>query len=134
MEGPDGRPVKCCGAPWAAVYATRARTMMDTYRRDGEARVYWLTLPLPRDRQRQEVARAVNAAIRVAAAPYRAQVRVLDMATIFTPGGRYRDDMPVGGDVRLVREADGIHLNEAGAEVAADEVLRAAGRDFEDLP
>ncbi len=134
MEGPDGRPVRCCGAPWAAVYATRVRTMMDTYRRDGDARVYWLTLPMPRDRRMQGVARAVNAAVRVAAAPYRSQVRVLDLSAIFTPGGRYRDDMPVGGDVRLVREADGIHLTEAGAEVAADEVLRVAARDFEDLP
>jgi hypothetical protein len=134
LPAAGGRTVKCCGAPWAALYATRVRTMMDTYRRGGRARVYWLTLPMPRDPRRQAIARVVNAAVRAAAAPYRAQVRVLDMATLFTPGGRYRDDMAVGGEERLVRQADGIHLNEAGSELAADAVLEAAGRDFGDLP
>ena len=71
--------------------------MMNTYRRGGRARVYWLTLPAPRDEDRQEIARAVNAAIEVAAQPYRAQVRVLDMDELFTPGGRYRDAMEVDG-------------------------------------
>jgi len=37
LPGPDGKPLKCCGAPWAAAYATRARTMMDTYRRASDA-------------------------------------------------------------------------------------------------
>ena len=70
---------------------------MNTYRQAGAARVYWLTLPAPRDPGRQRISRAVNAAIAVAAEPYRAQVRVLDMAAVFTPGGRYRDAMDVGG-------------------------------------
>jgi hypothetical protein len=131
MRGGDGREHRCCDAAWAAEYAYRARSMMNAYRRDGDARVYWLTLPLPRDPARQEIARAVNAAIRVAAQPYRAQVRVLDMTELFTPGGRFRDAMTVGGEQRLVREADGIHLNEAGSELAADAVLRGIGGDFE---
>ena len=41
---------------WAAAYATRARKMMRTFRQDGAARVYWLTLPMPRDQSRQEIA------------------------------------------------------------------------------
>ena len=98
----------CCGADWAAAYATRARTMMNTYRRDGDARVYWLTLPLPRDDDRQEIARVVNASVRAAAAAYRAHVRVLDMTTLFTPGGRYRDDMEVDGK-RDARPRGGRH-------------------------
>ena len=106
--------------------------MMNTYRQGGAARVYWLTLPLPRGGERQEIARAVNAAIEVAAQPYRAQVRVLDMTTLFTPGGRYRDAMDVDGRRRIVREADGIHLNQAGAELAADAVQAALRRDFGD--
>lgn len=129
----EGFPIEgeeCCSAKWAAAYAFRVRQMMNTYRRGGEARVYWLTLPLPRDERRQEIARAVNAAIRVAAAPYRAQVRVVDMTELFTPGGRYRESMEVDGEEELVREADGIHLNEAGAELAADRVLDTAGADF----
>ena len=109
---------------------TASRRMMNTYRQGGDARVYWLTLPLPRDRDCQEVARSVNAAIRVAAEPYRAQVRVLDMTALFTPGGRYRDAMEVDGRRQIVREPDGIHLNADGAELAADVVLEAVRRDF----
>jgi hypothetical protein len=97
MAGPNGRQVQCCGADWAAIYATRVRRMMNTYRQGGAVRVYWLTLPAPREQARQRIARTVNAAIAVAAEPYRAQVRVLDMSAIFTPGGRYRDAMAVAG-------------------------------------
>src|ERR1700712_5632365 len=73
MKGPDGRQVQCCGVGYAAIYANRVRQMINTYRQAGAARVYWRTLPFPRDRDRQEVARAVNAAISVAAQPWRSQ-------------------------------------------------------------
>ena len=128
-----GRRVQCCGAEWAVIYATRARRMMQSYRRTGAARVYWLTLPLPRDHARQEIARVVNAAIEVAAQPFRSHVRVLDMASVFTPGGRYRVAMSVGGRETIVRRPDGIHLNDAGASIAMDIVLARLRQDFESL-
>jgi hypothetical protein len=130
IPGPDGEPIDCCGLDWAAAYANRVRRMMNTYRQGGAARVYWLTLPIPRDGDLAAVARVVNAAIEVAAQPFRAQVRVLDMAELFTPGGRYRDAMEVNGRRRIVRDADGIHLNGAGAGLAAERVLEAVRRDF----
>jgi len=130
MPKAGGGTVDCCGADWAAEYATRARQMMDTYRQEGEARVYWLTLPLPRDDGRQDVARVVNEAIRVASQPFRVHVRVLDMTELFTPGDKYRDSMEIDGEDRIVRESDGIHLNDEGAELAADRVLDALGSDF----
>jgi hypothetical protein len=125
------RKIECCGPEWAAVYATRARRMMDTYRRGGAARVYWLTLPMPRDKRLQEIARSVNAAIEVAAQPFRSQVRVLDMVGLFTPGGRYRAAQDVGGRQTIVRRPDGIHLNDAGAGVAMGVVLARLRGDFE---
>jgi lysophospholipase L1-like esterase len=131
MPGADGEELECCGPSWAAEFAYRVRRMMNTYRQGGDARVYWLTLPLPRDPDFQEVARSVNAAIRVAAEPYRAQVRVLDMTSLFTPDG-YRDAMEIDGRRQIVRDPDGIHLNARGAELAADVVLRAVRRDFGD--
>jgi lysophospholipase L1-like esterase len=130
LPGPGGDQIDCCGPDWAAAYANRVRRMMNTYRQGGRARVYWLTLPIPRDGDLAEVARAVNAAIDVAAQPFRAQVRVLDMTSLFTPGGKYRDAMTVGGRKRIVRDSDGIHLNTTGAGVAADKVLEAIHRDF----
>ena len=130
MPGADGDELECCGPPWAAEFAYRVRRMMNTYRQGGSARVYWLTLPIPRDDDFAEVARTVNAAIEVAAQPFRAQVRELDMAGLFTPGGRYRDAMTLDGRERIVRDADGIHLNHAGAGLAAEQVLEAVRRDF----
>lgn len=125
-----GKSVECCSAQWAAIYANRARRMMETYRQDHTARVYWLLLPGPRDPDRQKISRAVNAAVAVAAQPYRAQVRVLDLSALFTPGGKYRDAMPVDGRDQIVRESDGVHLNQLGAEVAARPVLDALRQDF----
>ncbi len=133
MPGAGGRLVQCCGAQWAALYATRARRMMDTYRRKGAARVYWLTLPMPRDPARQKIARSVNAAILVAAQPFRSQVRVLDMSALFTPRGRYRAAMAVAGRNTIVRRPDGIHLNDAGARVAAGTVIGRLRSDFDSL-
>lgn len=126
----DGRQVACCGPRWAAAYATRARTVMNTFRQAGAARVYWLLLPAPREAARQKVATAVNLADAVAAQPYRAQVRLLDMSRVFTPGGHYRDAMDVGGEQELVRQSDGIHLNQTGASIAADHVLGALRGDY----
>jgi hypothetical protein len=128
--GPGGRDVQCCGTDYAAVYASRVRQMMNTYRQAGAARVYWLTLPTPRDPARQKIARTVNAAISVAAEPWRSQVRVFDTVPIFTPGDRYRDAMPINGSDQIVRESDGIHLNEAGSSYLADQLLPVIDRDF----
>ena len=130
LPGPDGKDIECCSAEWAAVYANRARAMMNAYRREGQGRIYWLTLPTPRDPDRAKIARVVNSAIVAAAAPYRAQVRVVDTVAIFTPGFRYRAAMDVDGNETIVRESDGIHLNPAGSKLLADQLLPVMQGDF----
>jgi hypothetical protein len=130
MEGPDGREVSCCGASWGAIYADRVRQIMNTYRQDGAAHVYWLTLPAPRDPARQRIARVVNAAIEVAAQPWASQIQVIDTVPIFTPGFRYRDAISIAGKQTIVREADGIHLNEAGSSLLARDLMEAIGHDY----
>jgi hypothetical protein len=104
--------------------------MMDTSRRRGAARVYWLLLPTFRSGARNKIAHVLNAAIYTAASPYRAQVRVLDMGAIFTPGNTYRDAMTVDGREQIVRQSDGVHLNGTGSRVAADDVIAALRGDF----
>ena len=66
----------------------------------------------------------------IAAAPWRSQVRVLDMNALFTPGDRFRDAMEVDGAETIVREPDGIHLNQAGSALAAEVVEEAIDQDF----
>jgi hypothetical protein len=130
MGGPGGHQVECCSAQWAAIYANRVRQMANIYRQDGIARVYWITLPTPREPARQEIARVVDAAIEVAAQPWADQVRVIDTVPTFTPGAVYRDSMSIHGTPTIVRESDGVHLNEAGSSLLAGIVLGRVGQDF----
>ena len=129
MKGAGGKQIKCCGADWAALYATRARRMADTYRQAGAARVYWLTIPTPREGARQTIQRVVNAAVRVAVQPWASQIRVIDTVPIFAPKG-YRDAMEINGENRIVRNPDGIHLNDAGAALLSKTVLADLQQDF----
>jgi hypothetical protein len=130
LPGPGGEDVACCGPEWAAIFANRVRQMMNTYRQAGAARVYWLTIPTPRDPDRQRVEKVVNAAIEVAAQPWTSQVRVVDTVPVFTPGERYRDAMEVDGEEKIVRESDGIHLNDTGSGLAAEVILDRVDDDF----
>jgi hypothetical protein len=52
------------------------------------------------------------------------------MVPIFTPRFVYRDSMTIGGQPTLVRQSDGIHLNDAGSSLATKYVLAALDRDF----
>jgi len=132
MPGPSGREVECCSTAWAAIYANRVRQMANTYRQNGLARVYWLTLPTPREAARAAIARVVNAAIEVGVEPWANQIRVIDTVPIFTPNETYRDAMSVHGSQTIVRQADGIHLNDAGSSLLAGIVLARIERDFSD--
>lgn len=130
MPGPNGEEVSCCGPEWAAIWANRARQMMETYRQNGTAKVYWLTVPTARDPARKPIVDAVNAAVLAAAAPWRRQVRVIDDAAVFTPEDKFRDAIEIDGSETIVREPDGIHLNQAGSALAAEIVEAAIDRDF----
>lgn len=130
MSGPGGNQVSCCSAQWAAIYANRVRQMANTYRQAGAAHVYWLTLPTPRDPARAKISRVVNAAIAVGVAPWASQVTVLNTVAIFTPGGVYRDAMKIGGVETIVRQSDGIHLNDAGSSLLARAVIAQLKRNF----
>jgi hypothetical protein len=124
MAGAD-----CCGALWIAEYARRAREMMRTYARGGRGRVYWLLLPAARDGFFRETFPAVNAALRQAAAGLQDDVRLIELDEVFTPGGRFRKSMRVGGKRVRVRQGDGVHLNATGAALAARLVVAGMRRD-----
>jgi lysophospholipase L1-like esterase len=130
LPGPNGKEIDCCGPNYAAAYANRVRQVMDNYRQDGAAKVYWLTVPTPRDAGAQRVERMVNASIEAAAQPWLSQIRIVDTVPIFTPGDEYRDAMAIDGKQTIVRESDGIHLNEAGSSLLADVVVDRIDPDF----
>ncbi len=131
MPGPNGAQVSCCGPAWEAIFESRVGQMMDNYLNGGVERIYWLTVPTQRDPARKPIADDVNQAIRQAAASRGAAVRVIDLIPTFTPGDTYRDSIDIGGKQTIVRESDGIHLNEDGSSVAADLVVGALDKDFD---
>jgi len=130
MTGPEGKPVNCCGTDWVTEYANRARQMMATYRQGGDAHVYWVSVPKARDEARDRIANAVNVGVEAGAAPYRAQVDLLPTDPTFSPDGTYTDAIEVDGREQIVRESDGIHLNELGSQILAKQVLGDLGQDF----
>ncbi|HYI79869.1 MAG TPA: GDSL-type esterase/lipase family protein [Thermoleophilaceae bacterium] len=123
MPTPSGATAPCCDSSWIEEYARRAAQMMRSYRRGGAGRVYWLTLPAPRGGSFRTVFGPVNAAIRRAARGVPG-AHVVPIDRIFTPGFVYRDSLMWGGRNVSVRQADGVHLNNAGASIAAQKTIR----------
>lgn len=122
MPTPSGATAPCCDGAWVGEYARRAAQMMRAYRRGGAGRVYWLTLPAPRGGNFRTVFGPVNAALRRAAKRVRG-VRIVPIDRIFTPGFVYRDTLLWGGRNVAVRQGDGVHLNNAGASIAAHKTI-----------
>lgn len=123
-----GQWVACCGQAWQDEYTLRARRAMKTYIQGGKGLLYWLAIPASKDPRRDELFAAVNHALARAAKGLR-NVRVLDMVSLFTPGGIYRDSMPYHGHMVRVRQSDGIHLSGAGANIAANFVIDELEKD-----
>lgn len=131
MTTAAGATVNCCGPEWEAEFESRVSQMMDNYLAEGDARVYWLTIPTQRDPARLQITQAVNRSIADAAAAHGDAVRVIDTVAAFTPGESYSDSISIDGEETIVRESDGIHLNDEGSALAAEIVLDAIDRDFE---
>lgn len=122
----DGFPLdgtQCCGTAWGAAYARRVEAMMRSYLRGGRSYVYWLTLPTPKRASFVPIYSRVNAAIERAAGRVGGGVRVIDIARVFTPGGRFRQSITFRGRTIDARQPDGVHLSTAGAAVAATLVI-----------
>ena len=88
-----------------------------------------MLLPAPRGRTFQQVFRGVNAALRLAAARHPDTVRLVDLGATFTPHDRFRQTIRWHGRRVSVRQGDGVHLNAAGASIAATLIIRAMRRD-----
>jgi hypothetical protein len=124
-----GKRRNCCTQAWRLAYARRAEAMMQSYKRSVGAPVYWLTLPAARRHRWNRIYRAVNAALRLAAKVEGDPVRLIDMGAVFTPSGHFQQTIVHNGHRVSVRQGDGIHLNIAGARIAAQVVVSEMRRD-----
>ena len=124
--GNDGQPMLLDGAyarpgspAWAKEYRRRVGRIMDVLAANGRPAV-WIGIPPMRDGGLNASARRVDALAR-REAQRRPGVTYLDAYAMFAGrDGRYSDR--VGG--RVVRLTDGVHLNVAGSELLAAEILR----------
>lgn len=114
---------RCCGEAWVAEFARRVRAISRDY---GDAR--WLTIPAPAHPDLARVHRAVNRALR------RSGVPLVDLATVFTPGGRFHRRMRWGGELRTVRASDGVHLSPWGSLIASAVIADALATPRESPP
>jgi hypothetical protein len=102
---------------------------MHAYARGGAGTTYWNLLPAPRTATFRRVFKAVNRGIRIAAREHRRTVRLVDLPATFTPGYRFRQAITRHGRAVSVRQDDGVHLNVAGARIAAGLIIRQMRRD-----
>jgi hypothetical protein len=129
LPAANGQPADCCGAAWVDAFAKRTESMMASYLRGGAGRVYWFTLPAPRNAAAQPVFRAINRAYAIAAASFRYGVSLIDLVPVFTPGGRYRQEMAYAGRTVDVREPDGYHLSLGGDAIVRNILLAGLRAD-----
>ncbi len=126
MQTPAGAPLAERSPAWVADYTTRVQAVLAAFRESGVRTVLWMGLPDMRDPALQQHVNLLNPLF---AEQVRADAHAVyfDTPRVFSrsPGTFTMyligpDGMPV-----TVRSSDGIHLNRAGADRLAREVLRA---------
>jgi uncharacterized protein len=129
MQLADGTRVVLRSPEWQAEYARRVGLAMDTAVA-GDRTVVWLGLPAEEPPQLNEIKDTMNAVAREQAA-LRPRVTFLDVGSILTPDGAYRDTyLHPDGAVTRVREPDGVHLSIPGGEVLAPALLSAIATEW----
>lgn len=109
---------------WLGAYERRVGAMLRSYQRGGAGRVYWLTLPTPRDEGLARVFRVNDRAVARAVRKAGPMASVVDITPAVTRRGRFARKLVVDGKRQAVRQLDGVHLAPAGARAAA-RVVRA---------
>jgi lysophospholipase L1-like esterase len=125
----DGRVLIAGTSTWRAEYQRRAEVCMRIWTQGGTRRVYWLSIPPARNPGWASTDAQINIALRRAAAQVPG-ARFLDVAGPVTVHGHYSDFVDYRGQQTLVREPDGVHLNETGSQIVANEVFPIIARDW----
>jgi hypothetical protein len=125
MKAADGTVHQCCDSEWTAELTTRIRQIMEIYRQDGHARVFYMTIPQQQAAARVPIIDAVNVAI-VDAATGLSGVLAVRMDLLFSPNG-YQQDIRYGGREVSVRLPDGVHLNISGTSIEAQILAKDIG-------
>jgi uncharacterized protein len=130
MVLPNGRVLIAGSKLWTQEYARRAAVCMRIWAQGGRGhRVYWLSMPPSRDPVWAFDDRQIDRALQMAAKRVQG-VSYVNVLGPITDHGKYVDYARVGGVWTLIREPDGVHLNMAGSQVVANEVVPMLRRQW----
>lgn len=112
---------------WAAEYARRVGAAMDILVRGGARQVIWMELPDMRVAKNQADAMEINAILRREAGTR--AIRIFETKSILSrkPGTFSPYLIGIDGMPLAVRDADGVHLSRAGADLMAAKLMAAMG-------
>lgn len=106
---------------WKTAYGRRVGRLMDVMLDRGARRVYWVGMPIMRERWRSSRMRVINGLVRKQA-DKRPGVRFIDIWPLFTDSdGRY---------VAKWRGSDGVHFSTAGWRRLGKRVYRSIAADW----
>jgi uncharacterized protein len=110
---------------WTKEYRRRAGGLMDTANQAG-AFVVWLGLPITNDGGQSRRWKLINRAIEAEARRRAGKVAFVDMYGLLSDeDGDYAPYLPdKDGQLQKVRADDGVHLQRAGGDIVADQVVR----------
>lgn len=129
MVAANGSIIYTHTAAWTREYQRRVEIVMRTWLKGGARRVYWLAMPPARQDYWSQTNAQMNLAIQRAAARVPGAV-YLNLLGPVTDHGKYADFVTVNGQPTLVRTPDGIHLNTAGSQIVASEILSVLKKDW----
>jgi hypothetical protein len=122
---PDGVTLDGFGGPkWTREYRRRVGGLMDTANQAG-AFVVWLGLPITSDAGQSRRWRVVNRAARAEAEERAANVAYVDTYGLLSDDGEFAPYLrSEDGQLVKVRADDGVHMERAGGDMVADQVVR----------
>jgi hypothetical protein len=116
---PDGRVLDVHEEGWRAEYLRRVQEL-STRITDAGTRLYWIGQPLARSAGYSAAMAKINGVFREVADQDEDVVFLDIWSRLSTPDGAYTDTVPgPDGQPVQIRQADGIHLTDAGGDVAA---------------
>ena len=115
---------------WAKEYRRRVEVVMRIFAGNGQRRVYWVPMLIPRSPKLAVDYHLMDLAVADAAAvvPGVTDVNIVQRLSV---NGHYSDYLPgLNGQQILARTTDGIHMSTDGANLAAALVLQVINKDW----
>jgi hypothetical protein len=119
------------GQRWTREYRRRVGGLMDTANQAG-AFVVWLGLPVTKDAAQSRRWKVINRSIQAEAEKRPGKVAYVDMYGLLSDDGAFAPYLPdKDGQLEKVRADDGVHLERAGGDRIARQVVRELRRVYD---